>query len=122
MHDNALLEVHHACTTAAREKGMCMQLLGGGQYNGQFVVFDMRKGSAAVDATPIEKSHRCCTVHFLSTFGWWHVTKRASDAAHPSLMPAMQRVCDISRLYSESRNMHVQCLCSNPKATSPHDH
>ncbi|BDA50396.1 Dynein intermediate chain 2, axonemal [Coccomyxa sp. Obi] len=34
------------------------KVLGGGQYNGQFVVFDMRHGSAAVDATPIEKSHR----------------------------------------------------------------
>lgn len=36
-------------------------MLGGGQYNGQFVVFDMRHGSAAVDATPIEKSHRCAS-------------------------------------------------------------
>ncbi|CAL8464794.1 g4329 [Coccomyxa elongata] len=34
------------------------QVLGGGQINGQFVVFDMRRGSADVDATPIEKSHR----------------------------------------------------------------
>lgn len=37
---------------------MCVQVLGAGQYNGQFAVFDMRQGSNAVDATPIEKSHR----------------------------------------------------------------
>lgn len=33
-------------------------LLGGGMYNGQFGVFDLRKGSAAVDVTPLEHSHR----------------------------------------------------------------
>lgn len=45
-----LLKDVHAC--------VCEQVLGAGQYNGQFVLFDMRQGSAAVDATPIDKSHR----------------------------------------------------------------
>lgn len=35
-----------------------INLLGVGQYNGQFAYFDVRKGSAPVDATPIEHSHR----------------------------------------------------------------
>ncbi|KAK9917240.1 hypothetical protein WJX75_002207 [Coccomyxa subellipsoidea] len=34
------------------------KVLGAGQYNGQFAVFDTRQGSNAVDATPIVKSHR----------------------------------------------------------------
>ena len=34
------------------------QVLGAGQYNGQFAVFDVRQGADAVDATPIERSHR----------------------------------------------------------------
>lgn len=33
-------------------------IVGAGQYNGQFVFFDVRKGSSAVDSTPIEHSHR----------------------------------------------------------------
>ena len=33
-------------------------LIGAGQYNGQFSFFDMRKGSTAVEATPVERSHR----------------------------------------------------------------
>eukprot|EP00983_Pelagomonas_calceolata_P036776 1134498-Pelagomonas_calceolata.AAC.1 len=32
--------------------------LGAGQYNGQFTVYDMRKGSAATEATPVDLSHR----------------------------------------------------------------
>jgi hypothetical protein len=34
------------------------QVVGAGQYNGQFVIFDMRQGSAPADATPIDRSHR----------------------------------------------------------------
>lgn len=33
-------------------------LVGAGQYNGQFVYFDTRKGSSPVDSTPIDISHR----------------------------------------------------------------
>ena len=33
-------------------------IVGGGQYNGQFAYFDLRKGAGAVDATPVEHSHR----------------------------------------------------------------
>lgn len=33
-------------------------LVGGGQYNGQFSVFDTRKGAAPVESTPIDISHR----------------------------------------------------------------
>ena len=36
-----------------------INLLGVGQYNGQFAYFDVRKGSNPVDSTPIEHSHRC---------------------------------------------------------------
>lgn len=32
-------------------------LVGGGQYNGQVTLFDLRKGSSPVDATPVERSH-----------------------------------------------------------------
>lgn len=33
-------------------------LVGAGQYNGQFSYFDVRKGKHPVDASPIECSHR----------------------------------------------------------------
>lgn len=33
-------------------------LVGAGQYNGQFTFYDLRKGNAAVEATPIDVSHR----------------------------------------------------------------
>lgn len=33
-------------------------LVGAGQYNGQFAYFDVRKGSTAVEVSPIEHSHR----------------------------------------------------------------
>jgi dynein intermediate chain 2 len=33
-------------------------LVGAGQYNGQFAYFDTRKGAAPVDATPVDISHR----------------------------------------------------------------
>jgi hypothetical protein len=44
-----------------RKAGVChgAQVLGAGQYNGQFAIFDVRQGAAPVDATPIEHSHRC---------------------------------------------------------------
>ena len=44
--------------------GMLLQdasVVGAGCYNGQFAVFDVRRGAAASDATPIEHSHRCGT-------------------------------------------------------------
>ena len=39
------------------------QHIGAGQYNGQLAYFDIRKGSAPIDTTPVEHSHRCvcCT-------------------------------------------------------------
>lgn len=33
-------------------------VLAGGLYNGQISYFDTRKGSAPVDSSPIERSHR----------------------------------------------------------------
>ncbi len=33
-------------------------LVGAGQYNGQFTFYDMRKGTSPVEATPIDVSHR----------------------------------------------------------------
>jgi dynein intermediate chain 2 len=33
-------------------------LVGAGQYNGQFAVFDTRKGSGPADATPMDVCHR----------------------------------------------------------------
>jgi hypothetical protein len=33
-------------------------VLGAGMYNGQFGVFDLRKGSSMTDVSPIEQSHR----------------------------------------------------------------
>lgn len=34
-------------------------LVGAGQYNGQLAYFDLRRGPAPVELTPIEHSHRC---------------------------------------------------------------
>lgn len=34
------------------------QHLGAGQYNGQLAYFDVRKGGAPIDTTPVEHSHR----------------------------------------------------------------
>ncbi len=39
-------------------------LVGGGQYNGQFTYFDTRKGPSPVDATPVDVCHRCGTVEW----------------------------------------------------------
>ncbi len=33
-------------------------LVGAGQYNGQFTVYDMRKGNSAAETTPVDISHR----------------------------------------------------------------
>ena len=44
-------------------------LLGAGLYNGQFTFFDVRKGSAQVDSTAIEHSHRCADQHLKSLRG-----------------------------------------------------
>ena len=33
-------------------------VLGAGMYNGQFGVFDLRKGASMTDVSPIEHSHR----------------------------------------------------------------
>jgi dynein intermediate chain 2 len=33
-------------------------LIGAGQYNGQFTFYDMRKGSTPVETTPIDICHR----------------------------------------------------------------
>lgn len=41
-------------------------MLGGGMYNGQFGVFDPRKGPGAVESTAMEHSHRYCTHHIVS--------------------------------------------------------
>lgn len=38
-------------------------LVGAGQYNGQFALFDTRKGPAAAEATPIDVCHRCVCMH-----------------------------------------------------------
>ena len=32
--------------------------MGAGQYNGQFTVYDMRKGNSAAETTPVDISHR----------------------------------------------------------------
>ncbi len=60
---------------------MCVQVLGAGQYNGQFVVFDTRQGSTPVDATPIEKSHRHGSFPFDCPFSM-HVHLQTSRISH----------------------------------------
>lgn len=47
-------------------------MLGGGMYNGQFGVFDPRKGPGAVESTAMEHSHRCCTHHVMSVSRMHH--------------------------------------------------
>lgn len=42
-------------------------IIGAGQYNGQFGFFDVRKGSGVVDSTPVEHSHRDPVHHFAWT-------------------------------------------------------
>ncbi len=34
-------------------------MLGAGHCNGQFGIFDTRRGHSPIDATPMERSHRC---------------------------------------------------------------
>lgn len=43
---------------AARYNLKDANLIGAGQYNGQFAVFDVRKGAAPVEATPMDICHR----------------------------------------------------------------
>eukprot|EP00878_Enallax_costatus_P034623 GHUV01038402.1.p1 GENE.GHUV01038402.1~~GHUV01038402.1.p1 ORF type:complete len:415 (+),score=109.91 GHUV01038402.1:392-1636(+) len=50
-------------------------LVGAGQYNGQFVYFDTRKGSSPVDSTPIDISHRDPVYDFA-----WLQSKTGSEA------------------------------------------
>lgn len=47
-------------------------LVGGGQYNGQVTFFDLRRGAAPVDATPVEHSHRDA----VRAFAWTQVRAR----------------------------------------------
>lgn len=54
--DNELLPTSQICVAKFNLKDP--NLVGAGQYNGQFAYFDTRKGTAAVDATPIDISHR----------------------------------------------------------------
>ena len=42
-------------------------VLGAGMYNGQFGVFDLRKGSGMTDVSPIEHSHRWVSCLFART-------------------------------------------------------
>lgn len=42
-------------------------LVGGGQYNGQVTFFDLRRGAAPVEATPVEHSHRDAVRAFVWT-------------------------------------------------------
>lgn len=50
-------------------------LLGAGQYNGQFAVFDLRKGSSPADTSPIQYSHRDPIFDFA-----WQQTKTGMEA------------------------------------------
>lgn len=50
-------------------------LIGAGQYNGQFTYFDTRKGPAPVDSSPVEHSHRDPVYDFA-----WLQTKTGVDA------------------------------------------
>ncbi|KAL4452039.1 hypothetical protein ABPG75_007701 [Micractinium tetrahymenae] len=49
-------------------------LVGGGQYNGQFTFFDLRKGPSPVEATPVEHSHRDAVRSFA-----WTQSKTGSE-------------------------------------------
>lgn len=49
-------------------------LVGGGQYNGQLTFFDLRKGAAPVDATPVGHSHRDAVRSFA-----WTQSKTGSE-------------------------------------------
>lgn len=49
-------------------------LVGGGQYNGQLTFFDLRKGPAPVDATPVEHAHRDAVRSFA-----WTQSKTGSE-------------------------------------------
>ncbi|GMH43207.1 hypothetical protein BSKO_11129 [Bryopsis sp. KO-2023] len=76
-------------------------LVGAGQYNGQFTYFDVRKGNNPVDASPIEHSHRDPVYDFawiqcktgteamsVSTDGnvfWWDIRKLQEPLEHLQL-------------------------------------
>ena len=49
-------------------------LVGGGQYNGQLTFFDLRKGPAPVDSSPVEHSHRDAVHDFA-----WTQSKTGSE-------------------------------------------
>ena len=53
-------------------------VLGAGMYNGQFGVFDLRKGGSMTDVSPIEQSHRS-----------------ARPLKH-ALAPCTMELCDVS--------------------------
>lgn len=54
-------------------------LIGAGQYNGQFCCFDVRKGGTCVEASPIEASHRDAICDFA-----WIQCKTGTEAMSTS--------------------------------------
>ncbi|KAJ9518585.1 hypothetical protein QJQ45_018616 [Haematococcus lacustris] len=85
-------------------------LVGAGQYNGQFGVFDMRKGNSAVDTTPIDLSHRdpvydlawlqsktgteAMTVSTDGSVLWWDIRKLAEAVES---MPLREKGSDVTQ-------------------------
>ena len=70
-------------------------LLGAGMYNGQFGVFDLRKGGSMTEVSPIEQSHRWPHPQFMPacappTHAWFclHCGQHYQDSA---LNPAVTR-------------------------------
>uniref|UniRef100_A0A7S0V3I3 Uncharacterized protein n=1 Tax=Polytomella parva TaxID=51329 RepID=A0A7S0V3I3_9CHLO len=84
-------------------------LIGAGQYNGQFSYYDMRKGSSPVDASPIDISHRdpvydmawlqsktgteAMTVSTDGMVNWWDIRKLNESLEN---MPIRDKGSDVS--------------------------
>ena len=74
-------------------------LLGAGQYNGQFAFFDVRKGSQPVESTAIEHSHRCCCLldstraQASASCGRQLLLSRCSQLARRQLVSSAAQIC-----------------------------
>lgn len=108
-------------------------ILLGGCYNGLIQYFDDRKGSAAVDSSPIEKSHRdpvydvawmqsktgteCCSVSTDGQIFWWDIRKVHRAFIRASVPDAAAWRADgvrVSRSEGRRRHLRRSVSCVRP--------
>ncbi len=95
-------------------------LVGSGQYNGQFVLFDTRRGSAPAEATPMDVCHRC-TYLALSAPPLSYTAPpdppclsrgrhRCSGRTHVVLVPIVFVEMERTNISQRTQCMHLCCL------------